>query len=122
MRRYGYLLFMLLMVPTLVLAGCGGGSGGGETKVVMNNMAYNPRKLEVKAGTTVVWENKDVVDHAVAEGDEHKPLEQSLFKSGDFAPGTTWSHTFNDPGTYTVHCSTPGHAAAGMVMTVTVKK
>ena len=35
-------------------------------------------------------------------------------------PGGSFSHTFNEPGTFSYHCKVDSHAAMGMVGTVTV--
>lgn len=121
MRRFGYFLTALLLVSTLLLGGCGGKSASGDgASVSLKNMLFAPRELKVATGTTVTWTNDDVLDHAVTQGDINTPGGKALFKSGDFGPGKTYSFTFDKPGTYPIYCSTPGHAAAGMVMTVVV--
>lgn len=121
MRRYGYFLSVLLLVSAVLIGGCGGKSGSGDgASVSMKNMLFAPRELKVATGTTVTWTNEDVLDHAVSQGDINTPGGKSLFKSGDFSPGKTYEYTFQTPGTYPIYCSTPGHAAAGMVMTVVV--
>jgi plastocyanin len=88
---------------------------------VMRSMAFSPRLLEVSAGTTVTWVNEDPFDHAVAYGTPATPAAERLFEaSGDFGQGGTFSHVFDTPGSHDVYCSTIGHYAAGMVMTVVV--
>jgi plastocyanin len=91
-------------------------------RVSMRSMAYAPRELEISAGTTVTWTNDDPIDHAVAHGTPDTPASERLFASGDFAGGNSFSHTFTEPGTYPVYCSTIGHYQAGMTMTVVVKE
>lgn len=89
--------------------------------VEMRNMAYVPDQLEVPAGTTVRWVNDDVIDHSVASGTPDTPDEERAFAgSGDFAPGETFELAFDEPGSYQIYCSTPGHYQAGMVMTLQV--
>lgn len=93
---------------------------GGVT-VEMRAMAFVPRVLEVPAGTTVTWVNQDPFDHAVAYGTPDTPAAERLFESsGDFGQGGSFSFTFETPGTHDIYCSTIGHYAAGMVMTVVV--
>jgi len=90
-------------------------------KVAMRAMAFSPRVLEVTAGTTVSWVNEDPFDHAVAYGTPDTPAAERLFESsGDFGQGGAFSFTFDVPGTHDIYCSTIGHYAAGMVMTVVV--
>lgn len=89
--------------------------------VTMRDMAFSPRVLEVPAGTTVTWVNEDPYDHAVAYGTPDTPAAERSFEgSGDFGQGGSFSFTFERPGTHEIYCSTPGHYAAGMVMTVVV--
>lgn len=89
--------------------------------VAMRSMAFSPRVLEIPAGTTVTWVNEDPFDHAVAYGTPDTPAAERLFESsGDFGQGGTFSFTFDTPGTHDIYCSTIGHFAAGMVMTVVV--
>jgi len=89
--------------------------------VSMKSMAFAPRVLEIAAGTTVTWVNDDPIDHAVAYGSPETPVADRLFEgSGDFGPGGSFSVTFEEPGSYAIYCSTPGHYAAGMAMTVIV--
>jgi plastocyanin len=89
--------------------------------VAMRAMAFSPRMLEVPAGTAVTWVNEDPFDHAVAYGTPTTPSSGRLFEgSGDFGQGGTFSHVFETPGTHEIYCSTIGHYAAGMVMTVVV--
>jgi plastocyanin len=52
----------------------------------------------VTAGTTVEWTNRDQVEHTITASD-------GSWDSGLIAPGGTWRHTFDTPGTYAVHCT-----------------
>jgi plastocyanin len=90
-------------------------------RIAMIGMAFEPRTLQVEVGTTVTWVNESPFDHAVASGTPDTPAAERLFaSSGDFPQGGTFSHTFDTPGTHEIYCSTIGHYAAGMTMTVTV--
>jgi plastocyanin len=68
------------------------------TAVEMRQMAFAPQRLEVTAGTTVEWTNRDQVEHTITASD-------GSWDSGLIAPGATWRHTFDTPGTYAVHCT-----------------
>ena len=76
----------------------GGGAGVTGTAVEMRQMAFAPQRIEVAAGTTVEWTNRDQVEHSVTADD-------GSWDSGPIAPGGTWRHTFDTPGTYAVHCT-----------------
>jgi plastocyanin len=67
--------------------------------VTIDNFAFSPRAITVKAGTTVTWTNRDEEPHTVT-------AEDGSFKSGTLAGNTnTFSHTFTVPGSFTYHCS-----------------
>jgi len=63
-----------------------------ETILILN-FKGNPSELEVKAGTTVIWENADVYGHVIGI---FKVIEGPMLKKGE-----TWSYIFNEPGNYT---------------------
>jgi plastocyanin len=114
----------LVAAGAIVLAACGGGSGqsasandmsgmamppaAGATatnspavateSVHIKNFAFSPAAVTVKAGSTVVWTNDDVIQHDVT------------FDGGGIASSTlnhsdTFSHTFLTAGTYHYICS-----------------
>jgi plastocyanin/cytochrome c553 len=66
--------------------------------VSMDGTAFEPRELEVKAGETVVWINKDPFPHNVSStsGDIH---------SGDLDPDRQWQFRPTLPGTYSYVCT-----------------
>jgi len=64
----------------------------------MRNLAYTPVRIEVMAGTTVIWRNNDQVEHSVTAVDRS-------FDSGLIRPGGTWQRRFDRPGTYEVYCT-----------------
>jgi amicyanin len=68
--------------------------------VTIQNFAFSPTPLTVKVGTTVTWTNKDNVDHTVTT--TSGPVS---FDSKNFASGQTFSHTFNQAGTYNYICT-----------------
>ncbi len=64
--------------------------------------------VRIAAGTTVVWANDDVAEHTVTfDGTEPG--------SPTIAPGGTFSHRFDRPGTYPYHC-TPHPFMKGVVI------
>ena len=63
----------------------------------MRQLAFVPARIEITAGTTVAWTNRDPVEHTVtADG--------GRWDSGTIDPGATWRRRFDRPGTYTFHC------------------
>lgn len=79
----------------------------------VNIFAYEflPGNLEVTAGTTVTWINNDVIDHTVTASD-------GSFDSGTMLPGDSFSHTFDEPGTFEYLCSTHRGMAPAIITVV----
>ena len=72
-------------------------SGGGAKKVEIKDFEYDPKSLDVQAGTKVSWTNEDVANHTVTFDDGSEDL-------GSQSKGKTVSFTFKKPGTYAYHC------------------
>ena len=68
-----------------------------SAKVSIANFAFGPATLTVKAGTTVVWTNNDLVAHTVTFTD--------VANSPVLGRGATFSRTFTAPGTFAYICS-----------------
>jgi plastocyanin len=51
--------------------------------VAIEGMKFVPERLEVAAGDTVRWTNKDMVPHTVT-------ADAAGIESGSIAPGATW--------------------------------
>jgi plastocyanin len=86
-------------------------SGGqpGANEVWIQDMAFNPGTITVKAGTTLKWTNKDSVTHTVTADD-------NSFDSGDIAVNGTFSHTFSTAGTFAYHCKIHPSMKASVVI------
>ncbi|MFA5021947.1 MAG: cupredoxin family copper-binding protein [Patescibacteria group bacterium] len=70
----------------------------GELKnVTINNLAFEPNKLEIKVGETVKWTNQDSVSHTVIGGPD--------WQSNPLNTGESFYYTFTQTGTYNYHCS-----------------
>ena len=67
----------------------------------IRNFAFG--EVTVDAGSEVVWSNSDSVAHTVNAGSQASPL--TAFTSGVFAPGESYSVTFDEPGEYRYFCS-----------------
>jgi len=118
MRR---LLPILAIIP-LVIAACGGTTGGGDQNVQVETTAkvvpdpttvgkYDPNPVSVSVGKGVEWvfQDKDNL-HSVTADD-------NSFDSGLLGDGKSWKHTFTKAGTFQYHCSIHDK----MVGTITVK-
>ena len=59
---------------------------------------FEPDRLQVLVGETVTWRNLDAVTHTISSDD-------GTFDSGDLAPDSAYSFTFEQPGRTTYHCA-----------------
>jgi plastocyanin len=70
--------------------------------VTIKDLAFVPKVLHVKTGTTVIWTNGDDLNHTVTSG---KTADDGAWESSpEIAGGKTFSHTFAKSGTYPYYC------------------
>jgi plastocyanin len=65
--------------------------------VAIRSMAFAPARIQITAGTTVVWKNDDQLVHTVTANDKR-------FDSGLLEPGKSYRRTFDEPGEYPYYC------------------
>jgi YVTN family beta-propeller protein len=66
--------------------------------VSITKFAFSPPSITVAAGQPVTWTNADPVAHTTTSDDK-------LWDSGPIQPGTSFTTTLMQPGTYQFHCS-----------------
>jgi plastocyanin len=66
--------------------------------VTIDNFSFGPATLNVAAGTTVTWTNRDDIPHTVVST-------EGAFKSKAVDTDEKFSYTFAKPGTYAYFCS-----------------
>lgn len=125
MRR----LFIPIATAGVVAAGCGADNAGvsapadtmppnGESVVVLAlDNSFRSEKIEITAGTEVVWENRGRNSHDVVPVDGANAWG---ITAEDFAPGAQYDRVFSVPGEYRYYCSIHGTADVGMTGTVVV--
>src|SRR5262249_6375970 len=75
--RAALIAICLAVLPAAALA-------AGKTHAVrIEGMKFVPERLEVAAGDTVIWTNKDFLPHSVTSG-------EAKLESGELAPGKTF--------------------------------
>ncbi len=104
-RRLPALLAPLALAAAVVLAGCAGSDDGGAdaapvvgvTEVAAKDNQFGPPAIQVPAGTTVTWRFQDgLIPHDVTgEG----------WKSGEPQREGSYTHTFDQVGTYPYRCT-----------------
>ena len=80
------------------VAASGPSPTGAVRTVVINRLAFTQAVAEITRGTTIIWKNEDQLAHTVTADD-------GSFASGMIEPGTSWSYTFNAPGSFAYHCT-----------------
>jgi plastocyanin len=68
-------------------------------KVTIKSYSFNPSTVTINVGTTVNWTNEDSVTHTITSDSGNE------LNSGQISAGQSYSHTFNQAGTYNYHCS-----------------
>jgi plastocyanin len=100
------LLAVALLAASLAFAACSdadGGSGDGgapagpaaDATVNLKPTTFEPDKTTIKVGETVAWKWGGGVQHDVQGEDFKSKVQQE----------GTFSHTFNDAGTFAYHCN-----------------
>jgi plastocyanin len=67
------------------------------TEVNIDNFAFNPAVITVKAGTQVIWINKDDIPHTVDSS-------EGKFKSAALDTDEKFEFKFSEPGEYPFFC------------------
>jgi plastocyanin len=66
--------------------------------VLIEGMRYQPERLTVAEGDTVVWINRDMVPHTATSA-------SGRFDSNEIAPGKSWTHTVAATGEFAYICT-----------------
>jgi plastocyanin len=73
-------------------------SAAASADVKIDNFSFGPQTINVAAGTTVTWTNRDDIPHTVVSTD-------GVFKSKARDTDEKFSYTFTKAGTYPYFCS-----------------
>lgn len=96
LNKRNFLLAFTLIVAGVVLAVYGQGTPNNE--IVIQNFAFEPATLTVKAGTKVTWVNRDDEPHTATATDKR-------FASKALENGDRFSMEFSQPGIYKYYCA-----------------
>jgi|GEM_PF-3007722 len=86
-------------VLLVILALASSPAQGKDATVEITSSAFKPGNAILDAGSAVTWINNDTSNHTVI-GDDGR------FKSGELAPGESFSLAFSSPGAYHYRCGT----------------
>jgi plastocyanin len=82
------------------------GSGSSPSAACVNDQScFDPNPMTVSSGTTIQWNNNDVVSHTVTSGKPSDNATGYAFYSGLIKPGQTFQFTFVNSGTYDYFCA-----------------
>ena len=108
-RGVGVAMLLLVAVVAAAALSATGAARAGNSEVQIDQFAFVPQRVTVKAGTTVTWINEDDAPHTIASSDK-------LFKSKALDTGDKFSFTFTTPGTYAYFCSVHPHMTGTVVV------
>ena len=74
-------------------------SGPQTYNIEISNMAFSPAELNIKAGDSVIWTNKDNVKHIIISSRAGEMLSKTL------ANGDNYTHMFNKTGEFNYTCA-----------------
>jgi len=80
-----------------------------DMEIKIDQFAFAPQRISVKAGTAVTWINDDDVPHTVASSTK-------VFKSKALDTRDKFSFTFTTPGMYEYFCSLHPHMTGTIVV------
>jgi plastocyanin len=79
--------------------------------VAMKSISYDPKRVEVPVGGSVVWTNKSFTNHTATSDDGQ------TFNTGEITPnGSSSPVKFDKEGEFTYHCKIHGKTMSGLVV------
>src|SRR5713226_3695838 len=84
-----FALLLCALTPTSTIAGSKPAAAPTPMQVEIKLFTFKPGSLEVPVGTTVVWTNRDAIEHSVTNGTLEKP--GGTFDSGFFTERQSFS-------------------------------
>ena len=72
---------------------------------IKSDKSFNPNPININAGDSVTWTNSDNDIHTVTSGSDEGPSIGQEFDSGTLGEGQSFTHKFENPGTYEYFCS-----------------
>lgn len=106
LKYYLWIGITVIMLGVIIVSGCTQNQQQNTTNskntsystVVIQNFAFTPDTLTVKAGTNVTWINQDSEVHDVTS-------DSGTFTSPDLNKGDKYTHNFTKSGNYSYYCN-----------------
>ena len=80
-----------------------------EVQVTIDNFTFSPTPVNIMAGNTVTWSNQDDTPHSII-------IPKLNVKSQALDTDDTFSHRFDDPGTFDYMCGLHPHMRGQVVV------
>lgn len=110
MAGFGRRVLLGAMGAALPLAGVRAAEK--DVAVGIDNFVFTPVEVTVKAGTRVVWTNRDDIPHLVAAS-----VSPPLFRSKVMDTDETFGFVFDKPGRYGYFCALHPHMVGVVIVT-----
>jgi plastocyanin len=98
MRRTAFVIVLSLLICSMLAAATKHRKPKTHT-VVMEAMVFRPAALTISPGDTIVWVNKDIVEHTATSATA------GGFDSKMVRPGDSWKHTIRTKGALPYVCT-----------------
>src|SRR5262249_14142782 len=86
--------------------------------VTMKSLSYDPKKLEIHVGDSVVWTNKARTAHTATSDDEGKTFDTDAIEPGKSSKPVK----FTKEGEFKYHCKVHGKAMRGTIVVKAAEK
>jgi plastocyanin len=103
MRRRGLVGTAAILVLTIGAMSPALSQGGSAASATIRVFQFQPRALEIRAGTRVTWTNQDDITHTVTSGAPGSPDGRFDVRLG--GQSASGSAAFPDPGVYSYFCA-----------------
>jgi plastocyanin len=121
-------ILIFVLVSFISICGCTGSGPStspattqtlvpGTATVNIQNFAFNPASITITKGTTVTWVNEDTTNHQIVNDAQGSIAQGALFTSDSLPKGASYSFKFDNPGTYSYHCSIHPSMKATVIVT-----
>ncbi len=104
-------IFAALAAACLCVGLMVGSARADDNAVMIDNFTFSPASLTIKAGTAVVFTNRDDIPHTVLSDDAGHMVKSKVLDTDD-----KFSFTFTQPGTYHYHCSIHPHMTGTIIV------
>jgi plastocyanin len=102
-RRRGARIPVFVFLFCAAVAACPAAVLAEEVRVAVNDDYFAPAALDVNVGDTVIWINQGNHDHTATSGSGCSA--DGNWDSGAIPPGSTYSITFDQAGSFSYYCA-----------------